>query len=173
MAETRDPVVLELALLPREQAGPFLLLGVDKDAGPGEIDAGWARRVIWARKGQTRVPLEDVNWAREVLRDSDRRVKADATSLNLDTAAGLLRRWCDAFGVGPSGEPAVGWVPYEDVPPWPEETDEDVPDAGLVRAGVTVPEVPFAVPAAGRLLDDMVAGPLDPWAIDGTEEGES
>ena len=27
-----EPVVLELAPLPREQVGPFLLLGLDKDA---------------------------------------------------------------------------------------------------------------------------------------------
>ena len=38
MANSNEPVVLELAPLPRDQIGPFLLLGLDKDAEPSEID---------------------------------------------------------------------------------------------------------------------------------------
>jgi hypothetical protein len=57
MPDDKEPVVLELAPLPREQIGPFLILGLDKDAGKDEIEANWARRVIWARKSQVRVPL--------------------------------------------------------------------------------------------------------------------
>jgi hypothetical protein len=168
MAKNAEPVVLELAPLPREQIGPFLLLGVDKDADREQIEASWARRVIWARKKQTRIALEDVNWAREVITDPERRVRADSASLNLDTADGLLRRWSQRFGVGPvGGEAAVGWEPLDaekalgDYAPAAE-----VPAAGEVRAGIAVPEVPADVPAVLRLLEGLVQAPLDPWALD-------
>ncbi|GIW79792.1 MAG: hypothetical protein KatS3mg105_1599 [Gemmatales bacterium] len=42
-----EAVVVELAPLPREQMGPFLILGVYKDADSATIDAHWAQRVIW------------------------------------------------------------------------------------------------------------------------------
>ena len=69
-----DPIVLEVAALPREQIGPFLILGVDKDATNAEIEAHWAQRLIWARAKQIRVPLEDVNWAKEILLDREKRI---------------------------------------------------------------------------------------------------
>ena len=62
MADEHEPVVLELAALPREQLGPFLLLGLDKNADAEAIEASWAQRVIWARKNQIRTPLGDINW---------------------------------------------------------------------------------------------------------------
>jgi hypothetical protein len=83
---------IELADLPREQVGPFLLLGLDKSATKEEVDAHWADRLKWARKQLIKVPLEDINWARETLNDVERRVRADAASLNVDTTAGTLRR---------------------------------------------------------------------------------
>src|SRR5262245_57827129 len=86
------PVILELAALPREQVGPFLILGVDKVADREEIEAAWAQRLIWARKNLVKTPLEDINWARETLSDVERRMRADAASLNLDTSDGVLRR---------------------------------------------------------------------------------
>src|SRR5258708_3333354 len=92
MARIHTPIVLELAPLPREQVGPFLLLGLPKDAGAKEIEANWAQRVIWARKNQVNVPLEDVNWAREILNDPDRRVRADAASFNLDTLDETIKK---------------------------------------------------------------------------------
>src|SRR5262245_30311364 len=105
------PLVLELASLPRDQIGPFLLLGVDKEAGKEEVEAHWAQRVIWARKQQVRVALEDVNWAREVLSDPDRRARADAGSLNADTAAQALRRLAERYHAGEGGP---GWKPRDD-----------------------------------------------------------
>src|SRR5262249_58193319 len=91
MNKNPQPILLELAPLPREQIGPFLLLGLDKAAGDEEVEAHWARRLIWARKNQLAVGLEDVHWARETLRDPDRRLQADLTSLNPDTIAGTLQ----------------------------------------------------------------------------------
>ena len=65
------PVMLQLAPLPRTQIGPFLLLGVDKDADKETVESSWAQRLIWARKGQTRSSLEDINWAREVMSSTE------------------------------------------------------------------------------------------------------
>src|SRR5262245_27196963 len=79
------PIVLELAPMPREQVGPFLLLGLDKSADKDQIEANWAQRVIWARKNLIKVPLEDVNWAREFVNDAEKRIRADAASFNVDT----------------------------------------------------------------------------------------
>ncbi len=59
MSDEQEPVVLDLAPLPREQLGPFLLLGLDKDAGRDQIEANWAKRLIWARKRQFRMALEE------------------------------------------------------------------------------------------------------------------
>ena len=74
MADQPAPVVLELAPLPREQLGPFLILGVEKTATREQIEAAWAQRLIAARKHQVGVPLEDINWAREAINDTDRRL---------------------------------------------------------------------------------------------------
>jgi hypothetical protein len=98
MSKEQEPVVLDLAPLPREQIGPFLLLGVEKDADQKQIEAGWAQRVIWARKRQIAIALADINWAREVINDPDRRVRADVTSLNVDTSARILARLEEQYG---------------------------------------------------------------------------
>lgn len=158
----QEPVVLELAPLPREQVGPFLLLGLDKDAGKEQVDANWARRVIWARKQQVRVPLEDINWAREVVSEPERRVRADADSLNADTAEGVLRR----LGRRYSGDGAPAWQPLDDEKPLRDYTPAvAVPDAEAVRAAIQVPELPEEVPVVGGLLGDLAAQPLDPWNL--------
>ena len=86
------PVVLELASLPREQVGPFLLLGLSKDADKEQIESNWADRLKWARKQGIKVPLEDINWARDIVNDLDKRIRADAASFNIDTTEGVLHR---------------------------------------------------------------------------------
>src|SRR6516164_5423460 len=99
MAKKVDPVVLELATLPRDQVGPFLLLGLKKEASKEQVEANWADRLRWARRQQLKVPLEDVNWARDVLNDPDRRIRADAASLNADTSEGVLTQLARRYGV--------------------------------------------------------------------------
>src|SRR3954471_5638584 len=99
MAKSLEPVVLDLASLAREQMGPFLMLGLDKTADKTTIEKHWADRVRWARRGHVKVALEDVNWARDVLGDVERRIKADAASINADTADGLLAQLSQRFGL--------------------------------------------------------------------------
>jgi hypothetical protein len=164
MAEPQEPVVLELAPLPREQIGPFLLLGVDKDAAGEVIEASWAQRVIWARKNQIRTPLGDINWAREVITDLERRVRADLTSLNTDTADGLLQRLAKEYEAPPEG--GVKWPvvdsekPVEDYAP-----PTEIPDMAAVQASIVLPELTEEVPAVLPLLKNFVQEPLDPWSL--------
>jgi hypothetical protein len=163
MADEHEPVVLELAALPREQIGPFLLLGVDKDAGAKEVEANWAQRVIWARKNQIRTPLGDINWAREVITDPDRRVRADLASLNIDTAEGILRRLAEEHGTGNTG---TTWQPLDEEKPLEDFVPSaDIPDLAEVQAAIAVPDLPQEIPAVLPLLRSFVQEPLDPWSI--------
>jgi hypothetical protein len=160
MATNPEPVLLELAHLPREQVGPFLLLGLDKNASKEEIEKNWADRIKWARKQQTNITLEEINWARELLNDTARRMAADAATLNLDTGEGTLAVLQRRYSAAPSWEamdeekPLAGYnVPVE------------VPDLEATRAAIAVPEIPREFPVAASLLRQIAAAPVDPWAI--------
>ena len=164
MSQPEIPMVLQLAPLPRQQVGPFLILGVDKDAPKDVIEAAWAQRLIWARKNQIRVPLEDINWAREIVNDPERRIRADAYSLNIDTTDGLLRKLRDRYQG--KGRAAAGCKPLdveknlsEYVPP------TAVPDPVEVRAQVPMPELAREVPAVKLILEQAVKDPIDPWDV--------
>ena len=112
MAKNSEPVLLELATLPREQLGPFLLLGLEKDASKEDIEAGWAERIKWARKGTFNVALEDINWAREAVTDPQKRIAADASTVNPDTVDGVVNRVIQRFGLGLRAEhpPGSRWT---------------------------------------------------------------
>ena len=45
----------------------------------------------------TKCPLEDINWWREMMSESERRVRADSVSLNVDTTDGVLKNLQDRF----------------------------------------------------------------------------
>ena len=150
MMGSNEPVVLELAPLPREQMGPFLILGIEKDADKEQVEAAWANRVIRARKNQIRMPLEDINWAREVLNDLEQRIKADATSLNVDTMDGVVRRLERAYG----GE--ASWQPLDVEKPLTEYVPAaDIPDCEQVRQAIVVPPLPQEAPAVVCLLEQL------------------
>lgn len=161
MASPRPPVVLELAPLPREQVGPFLLLGLPKDAAGEQVEAAWAQRVKDARKGHCPVPLEDVNWAREALNDPDRRVQAVASTLNADTDEGALKQLADRYHVG---NPA--WAPLDEEKPLADYSPAvEFPDAAEAARAVSLPEVPGDLPAVARLLEQFLPESTDPWAV--------
>ncbi|HEV3144054.1 MAG TPA: hypothetical protein VGZ47_09240 [Gemmataceae bacterium] len=166
MPDSADqPLVLDLASLPREQIGPFLLLGIDKDADNKEIEAHWAQRLIWARAKQIRTPLEDINWAKEMIQDRDRRLLADILSLNSDTLAGETRQLLQLEKHGALEPEETGWVPLEPpLPELPELLPDQLPDTEEVRAGLEIPDIPLELPAIGRMLEEVANAPLDPWS---------
>jgi hypothetical protein len=166
MNKAKKPaVVLELAPLPREQVGPFLLLGVDKLADKEQIEANWAQRVIWARKSQSKVPLEDVNWAREHLNDPEKRIRADAASLNADTTTGVLRRLKQCYDGKTVSAP--GCAPLDVEKPLAAYTPPtEIPDVAELRSAIVIPDIPQEFPAIQKLLDEYLAQPLDPWKLD-------
>jgi hypothetical protein len=165
MAKPPEPVVLDLASLPREQVGPFLLLGLSKDSDKDCIESNWADRLKWARKNLIKVPLEDINWARDILNDVDKRIRADAASLNLDTADGLLTILAKRFGV--AGGNGRAWQPLDSEKALADyKPAAEVPEINTVRAALTVPETPEELPAVAGLLERLALLPLDPWALD-------
>jgi len=163
MSDKQEPVVLELAPLPREQIGPFLLLGVEKDADAEAIEAGWAARLKQSRKQQVDVALEDINWARETLRDQEKRLRADASSLNADTTDGVLRQLGERFG-GKDGVAAWQPIDYEkDLREYSPEVE--APDPRAVREAIIVPEPNRDIQAAALMLEEFAraARTIDPW----------
>jgi hypothetical protein len=164
MNETQDPVLLELAPLSREKIGPFILLGLEKDAAPEAIEARWAQRVIWARKNQIAIALTEVNWARETLNDPDKRARADAASLNTDITSGVLQDLAQRYGVGPAGP---GWKPLEvDRLAAESQPAVKIPDPEEIGKTISVPEAPTDLPGVKWVLDQFLAEPIDPWKLE-------
>jgi hypothetical protein len=164
MSDQHEPVILELAPLPREQTGPFLLLGLPKDADAEAIEANWAKRVIWSRKKQLRIPLEDVNWARETINSPERRIKADILSLNADTMDRALEQLSARFG----GNKLRGttWQPIDREKPLAEYSPAtDIPDWREIRATISLPDASWEMPAVSKILSEMIHEPLDPWSF--------
>lgn len=167
MASSTTPIVLELAPLPRDQVGPFLLLGIDKTADKEKVEASWARRVIWARKDQMNVALEDINWAKEVLTDQAKRIRADAASLNLDTANRVLAKLTGRYG--PDLPAAARCQPIDvekDLAGY--EPAVEVPDIASYRQAIAIPDIPEEFPAVAKIVEDWLREPLDPWNLPAT-----
>lgn len=166
MALPNAPIVLQLAPLPRTQIGPFLILGVDKDATREVIEAAWAEKVKQARRGQVKTPLEDINWAREMLTAKETRIRCDAVALNVDTTDGTLRKLKDRyqgnrqqveFRCKPidTEKWLAGYVPETAAPPIDE-----------IRQQVRLPEIPRDVPAVRIMLENFLKEPIDPWQVE-------
>ena len=152
-------ILLNLAPLPREEVGPFLLLGVAKDATREEIEAAWAQRVIAARKKQIPTPLENVNWAREGLNDSDKRLTADAASLNADTIDRVLKRM-------EQQQELADFQPLDvekDLVSYSPPTE--VPQVSEIREAVPEAEIPLELPAVAAYLEKLAQSPVGPWNL--------
>ncbi len=157
------PLVLQLAPLPREQLGPFFILGVDKVADQEAIEAGWAQHLIWARKNQIATPLEDINWARDFLNTPDKRARADASALNLDLSTGWLGRLRARYQNSQSPGQLLLDVEHslaDYTPPIPLPSPDDI------RRSLPAGEVPLEIPAVARILEEFARPPLDPWNLD-------
>jgi hypothetical protein len=165
-SKSPEPVVLELASLPREQMGAFLILGLDKTADKTTIEQHWADRLKWARRQLIKVPLEDVNWAREELSDLTRRIKADVSSLNADTTDGILGGLSRRFGLL-GGQATRMWQPLDSEKSLADYSPAaETPDRRAVREAIVVPAAPDDLPAATALLVQMADQPQDPWALE-------
>ena len=163
MNDLPEPIVLELASLPREKIGPFIFLGLEKDAGPEEIEAHWAQRLIWARKNLIPIALTEINWAREVLNDPDKRVRADAASLNVDVTPRVLEDLTQRYGADPAGP---SWWPMQvDQPPSENLPPVHIPDPEEIRRAIPIPEVPDDLPGVSWMLDQFLKEPIDPWDL--------
>jgi hypothetical protein len=166
MAKSPEPVVLDLASLPREQMGPFMMLGLDKTADKTAIERHWADRVKWARRNQVKIALEDVNWARDVLGEIEKRIKADAGSINSDTTDGLLTQLSQRFGLS-GGQASRQWQPLDSEKALHDYVPAaEVPEIETVRGSISPPALPEDVPAVPSLLERLATQPLDPWALD-------
>ena len=132
------------------------------------MEAHWARRVIWARKNQIAIPLQDINWAREVLNDFERRIRADIGSLNTDTLDRSLYEVALRFGVGETT--SLAWEPCDVEKPLDSYTPAaEAPNMDALLQSITLPEPPFEVPAAMKLLEEFARQPLDPWQVSTNE----
>jgi hypothetical protein len=150
--------------LTREQIGPFFLLGLDKDAKPSEVETHWAQRVVWARKNEPGAQLGDVNWAREVLNDPERRLAAEASTFNADTQDRALALLAERYALAISGKPAWPVLDHEKpladyVPPM------DIPDPDAVLQAINLPEMPPDSHLVESLLKKLALERLDPWDI--------
>jgi hypothetical protein len=160
-----EPVVLELASLPREQMGPFLILGLEKHASDKDVDEHWADRVKWARRGLIKVPLEDINWARDQLRDGSSRLKADVASVNADTGDGVVAALSRKYGAD-GGQAARLWQPLDSEKALAEYTPAaEVPTIGEVLGEASLPTLPEEGLAGLAILVEVAAQPLDPWSV--------
>lgn len=165
MPPPNTPIVLQLAPLPRTQIGPFLILGVDKDASRETIEAAWAEKVKQARRGQVKTPLEDINWAREMLTSKESRIRCDAIALNVDTTDGTLKKLKERYQ-GKVEQVEIRCKPI-DTEKWLADYTPAVPVPSVeeIRHQVKLPEIPHEVPALRVILENFVKEPLDPWQV--------
>lgn len=157
------PVLLELASLPREQIGPYLILGLPKEATRNQIEENWADRIRWVRRNLISIPLGDINWAREMLSTEEKQAQADAASLNTDTASDTLAALLAKYGFA-SGEI---WKPV-DVPTPPETNSPaiEIPTPEKILGEIQLRDISHAFPQVPLLLEGMCMKPIDPWALD-------
>jgi hypothetical protein len=145
----------------REDAGPFLILGIDKDADAASIESQYQARLDLMRRGDIKWSESDLTWAREQLVDRDRRTVADADSWNADLASGDVRRLSRLYR---TDSLIPGWEPMDPEPP--AELPQANIDLDAIIAKMPTPAVPLELPAIARWLDRCSAIGLDPWGTD-------
>ena len=100
-----------------------------------------------------------------MLNDKDKRLRADAASLNADTTDGILGNLSQRLGVL-GGRTTRGWQPLDCEKALADYSPPaEVPDRHAVRQAIGVPPVPEDLPAVSSLLQQLADQPLDPWAI--------
>ncbi|MBX7104629.1 MAG: hypothetical protein K1X57_11145 [Gemmataceae bacterium] len=138
--------------------GPFLILGVDKDADAATLAERCADRVESSRRGELRWTENELLAALEQLHTPSRRLVADAESYNPDIASGEVRRLARLFRV--DGTPP-GWEPMDPEPP--AESADTTIDAASLAASLPAPDVPLELPSVETWLEKYAAAGNDPW----------
>lgn len=145
----------------REDAGPFLILGVDKDADDATIETQLRSRLEAARRGEIKWTESDINWAYGVLTHRDQRVVADAESWNADLASGDVRRLTRLYR---TDSVVPGWEPLDPEPP--SELPEPNFDLSEFIASLSEPSLPLELPAVDAWLERFAVIGTDPWGPD-------
>lgn len=144
---------------PRELAGPFLILGIDKDADAATIETRWQSQRDAIERGECQWSIDDLDWAKETLLDTKQRLNADVESLNCDLASGEVQRLLRQYHL--NGSPA-GWEPIDPEPPM--ELPEIDPTA--LTNDVSSPQIPVELPAINAWLTQFAAAVTDPWTME-------
>lgn len=138
--------------------GPYIILGIDKDADPATLPEVCARRVEAARAGELTWTEEQIVAALEVLHAPEERLESDVESFNTDIASGEVRRLARLYRVD-GGGPA--WEPMDPEPP--TELTELTFDAAGLAAEAPAPDVPLELPSVETWLTQYAAGASNPW----------
>lgn len=145
----------------RNDAGPFLVLGIDKDADDACVTAQFEARLELARRHEINWTEADLIWARDQLLTQDLRTIADAESWNVDLASGDVRRLARLYRVD-SDIPS--WEPIDPEPP--AELPEAKIDVSTLIAELPAPTLPLDFPAVDRWLDQYANIGIDPWSTE-------
>lgn len=145
----------------REEAGPFLILGIDKDANDASVEAQYELRKLASQRGELKWSADDIEWARDQLLNSDRRVIADADSWNTDIASGDVLRLIRLYRMENT---SAGWEPLDPEPP--AELPITNIDMDALVAELSLPDAPLELPAIARWLERCGSVGLDPWSPD-------
>lgn len=145
----------------REDAGPFIVLGVDKDADTATIEAQYQARLFPARRGELTWSVSDLDWAQEQLSDAERRVAADAESWNIDNAAGDVRRLMRLYRLENN---ATSWEPLDPEPP--VTLPEPTMDMAAIMSELQMPDAPLDLPAISAWLANCGSVGANPWAAE-------
>ena len=95
------------------------------------------------------MPLEDVNWAREILKDIDKRIRADVAASTPTRPTACCSQLTERYGVA-GGQGGPIWQPLDNEKPLADYMPPaEVPNAAEVRAALVVPETPEETPCRG------------------------
>lgn len=149
-------------MIPRELAGPFIILGVDKDADDATIESHYHSQLTSIERGECNWSPDDLEWARCQLSEAKSRLSADLESLNADLASGEIHRLARLYRL--DGSPP-GWEPIDPEPPAPLPNIEDI-DPVTLAANVAMPEFGVEIPAIDTWLQQFAAAVTDPWTME-------
>lgn len=144
----------------RDDYGPFLLLGVDKDADAATVQSHCVERMRWLDEGAGRFQRADLEWAQGELADAEARLAADLNHLNPDLASGAVGRLTRLYHL--DGTPP-GWEPL-DPEPTPALPGGGIIDATFAAATLPPPAAPLDFPSLDRWAANLLHVGGDPWS---------